>query len=206
MPTPDPRPLVPRKKMAATNSNYRTDDPEAPLYCANHPNEETYVRCSRCEKPICAKCRVRTPVGFRCYDCAQMQVLPTYDVSTDFYAKAIVAGFAAAGLVGLLMGLFPAFEFWTALIMGIAVPEAITRTANMKRGPGLQMMAVGAVLFGFAISRVVLNIYPNLIPLGGINLQYPSGIDILDSLPFYLTQYSILWLAMSLFLAYRRLQ
>ena len=51
-------------------------DPETPLYCANHPNEETYVRCSRCEKPICARCRVRTPVGFRCFDCANLQVLP----------------------------------------------------------------------------------------------------------------------------------
>jgi hypothetical protein len=190
--------------MASTD--FTTEDPEAPLYCANHPNEETYVRCSRCEKPICARCRVRTPVGFRCFDCANLQVLPTYAVSADFYLKSAILGFAVAGLAGVLMGLFPAFEFWAALLMGIVIPEAVTRGANMKRGPGLQMVAVAAVLFGFAVSRVVLNVFPDLIPLGDINVQYFSGIGVLDSLPFYLTQYSILWLALSLFLAHRRLQ
>ena len=166
-----------------------TQDPEVPLYCANHPNEETYVRCSRCEKPICARCRVRTPVGFRCFDCARLQVLPTYAVSADYYARAAVFGFAAAAVAGALMGLFPAFEFWAALLMGIAIPEGVAFGANQKRGPGLQMVAIAAVVFGFALSRVVLIAFP-----------------LLDSLPGHITQYTILWLALALFLAYRRLQ
>ena len=183
-----------------------TQDPEAPLYCANHPNEETYVRCSRCEKPICARCRVRTPVGFRCFDCANLQVLPTYAVSADYYAKAAVFGFAAAAIAGALMGLFPAFEFWAALLMGIAVPEGVAFGANQKRGPGLQMIGMAAVVFGFALSRVVLIAFPLLIPLGYINRPSESGIPLLDSLPGHITQYTILWLALALFLAYRRLQ
>jgi hypothetical protein len=187
-------------------STQDAQDPEAPLYCVNHPNEETYVRCSRCEKPICARCRVRTPVGFRCFDCANMQVLPMYAVGADYYVKAAVFGFAAAGAAGVLMGLFPAFEFWAALIMGIAVPEAVAVAANQKRGPGLQMVAVAAVVFGFALSRVVLNAFPLLIPLGFINVPSGSGISLLESLPFYVTQYTILWLALALFLAYRRLR
>jgi hypothetical protein len=177
-----------------------------PLYCANHPNEETYVRCSRCEKPICARCRVRTPVGFRCFDCANLQVLPTYAVSADYYLKAALFGFAAAGAAGVLMGLFPAFEFWAALIMGIAVPEAVAVAANQKRGPGLQMVAMAAVVFGFALSRVVLSAFPLLIPLGGINFPGRSGISFLDNLPGHITQYTILWLALALFLSHRRLQ
>ena len=183
-----------------------TQNPEAPLYCANHPNEETYVRCSRCEKPICARCRVRTPVGFRCFDCANMQVLPTYAVSTDYYLKAVVFGFGVAGIVGVLMGLFPAFEFWVALLMGIAVPEAVAFASNQKRGPGLQMVGVAAVVFGFALSRVVLMTFPLLFPLGGINVPSGSDIPFLNGLPFYITQYTLLWLALSIFLAYRRLQ
>src|SRR6266498_1182403 len=92
----------------------RNENPEAPMYCANQPKVETYLRCGKCGKPICAKCRVSTPVGFRCYDCANIQVLPTYAVSTDYYLKAGAAGFAVAAVVGTLMGLFPAFEFWAA--------------------------------------------------------------------------------------------
>ena len=38
----------------------------APTYCANHPGVETSLRCNKCGKPICAKCAVRTPTGYRC--------------------------------------------------------------------------------------------------------------------------------------------
>src|SRR5437868_15422349 len=94
-----------------STSNYPTfeaSDSEGPMYCAKHPTVETYLRCGKCGKPICAKCRVSTPVGFRCFDCAQIQVLPTYAISTDYYLKAAAAGLAAASAVGVLMGLFPA--------------------------------------------------------------------------------------------------
>src|SRR5438477_9988324 len=110
-----------------STTDYSTEDrqdPEAPLYCANHPNEETYVRCSRCEKPICTRCRVMTPVGFRCYDCANLQTLPAYAVSADYYLKSALMGLVVAGAAGALMGLLPAFEFWAALIVGIGVDEA----------------------------------------------------------------------------------
>jgi hypothetical protein len=183
------------------------------MYCANHPGVETYLRCAKCEKPICAKCRVSTPVGFRCFECARLQVLPTYAISSDFYLKAGVAGFAAALATGALMGIFPAFEFWAALVMGVIVPEAVTAAANQKRGPGLQALAMSAVLFGFIVSRLVVHYFPSLIPLGGINrievitLFSQGGLfGPLARDPFYITQYSVIWLALALFLARRRLQ
>jgi hypothetical protein len=191
--------------MSSTDQDTQfTYDPETPMYCANHPNVETYLRCGKCGKPICAKCRVRTPVGYRCFECANLQVLPTYAVSSDFYLKAGVAGLAVGAVTGVLMGLFPGFEFWAALLVGIAVPEAVATGSNQKRSPGLQGVAVAAVVFAFVVSRVVINAFPGLIPIGWMGVSY-SGIGLLDSLPFYLTQYSILWLAMALFLAYRRL-
>ena len=170
---------------------------EEPMRCFKHPNEETYLRCGRCERPICAKCRVHTPVGFRCFECANLQVLPTYAISSEFYVKAAMSGLVVAGAAGVLMAFFPDFEFWAALIMGIAVPEAISLAANQKRGPGLQMVAVGSVLFGFIISRVLMET---------LHTTQLTFIPLLDALPFYLTQYSILWIAMAIFLAYRRLQ
>jgi hypothetical protein len=186
--------------------DFPASDTEAPLYCANHPAVETYLRCGKCGKPVCAKCRVSTPAGIRCFECANLQVLPTYAVSGDYYLKAALAGFAAAALLGALMGLFPGFEFWVALAMGIAVPEAVSAAANQKRGPGLQMVGMAAVVFGFALSRLVLRSFPDLFPLGGVNVASPSGIPLLDRLPFYVTQYTILWLALALFLTNRRLR
>ena len=189
-----------------TSLDFTQYDPEVPLYCANHPDTETFLRCGKCEKPICARCRVSTPVGFRCYECANLKVLPTYAISTDYYLKAALAGGLAAAIAGVLMGLFPAFQFWAALLMGIAVPESIAIAANQKRGPGLRAVAMIAIVFGFLLSGLVLHVTIGLIPLGGLNYPYPSGIPLLDQLPFYITQYTILWLAMALLLAYQRLR
>ena len=46
------------------------------------------------------------------------------------------------------VGLLPGFDFWAALIMGIVVGEGVSWAANMKRGPGLQMVGLAAVARG----------------------------------------------------------
>ncbi len=43
------------------------------LYCANHPETETYLRCNKCGKPICLKCAELTEVGYRCKECIREQ-------------------------------------------------------------------------------------------------------------------------------------
>ncbi len=191
--------------MAATDfSNY---DPEVPMYCANHPDVQTYLRCGKCGKPICARCRVSTPVGFRCYQCANLQVLPTYAVSTDYYVKSSIAGLLAAAITGVLMGVFPAFEFWFALAMGIGVPEVVAAAANQKRGPGLRAVAIFSIAFGFILSRVVLRWqWWAYLPLGGVNIPLHGGISFLEDIPFFINQYTILWSLMAILLAYQRLK
>jgi membrane associated rhomboid family serine protease len=38
--------------------------------CYRHPDRETGVRCTRCERPICPECMVSASVGFQCPECA----------------------------------------------------------------------------------------------------------------------------------------
>lgn len=38
--------------------------------CYRHPDRETRVACSRCERPICPECMTPSPVGMRCPECA----------------------------------------------------------------------------------------------------------------------------------------
>ncbi|HWH45231.1 MAG TPA: rhomboid family intramembrane serine protease [Thermoleophilaceae bacterium] len=39
-------------------------------HCYRHPDRETGVACSRCERPICPDCMTTTSVGMRCPECA----------------------------------------------------------------------------------------------------------------------------------------
>src|SRR3990172_382923 len=85
------------------------------LYCVNHPDVETTLRCNRCEKPICSKCAILTPTGYRCKECVrgQQKVFETafwYDYVFGFITAAILSGLASVGI-----WLLP-FQFLTIFI------------------------------------------------------------------------------------------
>jgi membrane associated rhomboid family serine protease len=47
------------------------DGPGAPApVCPRHPDRESYVRCQRCEQPVCVQCQRAAAVGVQCVDCA----------------------------------------------------------------------------------------------------------------------------------------
>lgn len=124
--------------------------------CSYHPNVETRLRCSRCGKPICPRCGVRTPVGLRCPECAGVRGLPTYATSAPTLGRAVVAGLAVALPLGLLFGLAPDWQFYLALALGFGTAEAMAKAANQKRGRDLQLVAMAAVALGLLVGRAVL--------------------------------------------------
>lgn len=125
--------------------------------CATHPNVQTSLRCGKCEKPICPKCLVMTPVGARCKECANVRRLPTYRLSGADYLKAAGTSLGMGLGVGLVWGLIewllPSFLFSILLAFGAGwlIAEVVGRSVNRKRGTWLSILAGLSVLFAYAI-------------------------------------------------------
>ena len=74
--------------------------------CYRHPNRETGVRCSNCERPICTDCMTSTPVGMRCPECArQRQSARTMrSTTTEPVLTYVLIGINVAVALGALLG------------------------------------------------------------------------------------------------------
>ncbi len=141
----------------------------AALRCANHPNVETHLRCSRCGKPICVKCVIQTPVGGRCRPCANLKKAPILVVSPARYAKAAAFGLGAALIGGVIWGsLGGAFglSFLLLFLLGYVVGEAVSRGADGRISRGLAAMAGAYTLLAVLVGRVgiVLMSMPSQVP------------------------------------------
>lgn len=128
------------------------DEPQ----CTYHPSVRTRLRCSKCGTPICPRCAVETPVGFRCPDCAAVRGLPTYRTSAGSIVKSVAVGLAAALAAGVVWGYFPDWKFYTALLLGFGVAEGMAWATNDKRGADLQAIGMVCVLLGLLVSRLVM--------------------------------------------------
>ncbi len=124
--------------------------------CTYHPNVLTRLRCSKCGTPICPRCAVETPVGFRCPDCAAVRGLPTYQTSGTALIKSISIGLVVGVGIGVIWGFFPDWSFYLSLALGFGVAEGMAWGANYKRGSDLQVAAIGCVILGLVVARIVI--------------------------------------------------
>jgi len=165
------------------------------MKCAYHPDVETNLRCGKCDKPICPKCMVQTPVGARCPDCAKLYKLPTYRVSTKYYLIAVGTALGMAIVCGIAWGVVRAFvslTFFNLLLnllltagVGYAIGEVVSLSVNRKRGTGLAAIGGVALVISYLVS-IPFNLF----------LNFGAGFHLLD----------LLALALGIFVAVMRLR
>jgi hypothetical protein len=139
-------------------------DPTSPVYCANHPTVETTLRCNKCGKPICARCAVRTPTGYRCKECVRGQQ-KTFETAEwiDF-----LLGFGTAGVLGfvasLLALLVSGFSFigWFLIVVGaptagMIIAEGVRQVTRKHRSRSLFITVAAAVVLA-ALPVIIFNL------------------------------------------------
>ncbi|GAA1663492.1 rhomboid family intramembrane serine protease [Glycomyces endophyticus] len=84
-----------------------SEEQSAPV-CYRHRNRQTYLRCVRCDKPICADCRIDAPVGFQCPDCVAEGRRTMRKTRSSFGggARAGAAGTVTKVLIGANVAVF----------------------------------------------------------------------------------------------------
>ncbi len=125
------------------------------LYCYVHPTRETSLRCNNCDRPICAQCAVRTPIGYRCRECVkgQQKAFNTsewYDHLSGFIVAALLSAIAAF-LVTLIGGIgFFGFIliFLGSPTAGVVIAESVRAVTRKRRSRSLFMTVAAGVIVG----------------------------------------------------------
>jgi len=166
------------------------DDPDT-LFCANHPNTETLLRCNKCGKPICMKCAVQTPVGYRCTECIHQQQNVYFNAGSSDNFIALAVGFVvsaiAAPLAGMLLGGFGFFGLIIAFIAGSGagslLAQIIRRSVGRRRGRQLPLFALIGIISGVLIGSVAFLFITGYFPLFDITTLLFTGLAIAAAYP-----------------------
>jgi len=143
----------------------------APITCANHPDVETSLRCNQCNKPICPKCAVHTPTGYRCRECMRGHQ-KVFNTSSwpDYVVGFLVGGIlsALASLLVVLVSGITGFFAWfiiaaVAPSTAIGIAEALRFVTRKHRSRSLFLSILAAVVVGalpvFLFQLFTLNIW-----------------------------------------------
>ncbi|GAA4233582.1 membrane associated rhomboid family serine protease [Streptosporangium album] len=82
-----------------------SDTAAAPT-CYRHPGRETYVRCQRCDRPICPDCMRDASVGFQCPECVAQGNKTVRQARSVFGGSVIAKPYVTWTLLGVNVVMF----------------------------------------------------------------------------------------------------
>jgi len=151
--------------------------------CAKHPKVMTFVRCGRCDTPICVNCMVDSPVGKKCRDCARAR---THVQESS--AAQVLGAFALATLIAVPaawgMKVIPIF-YIVPFLYGWVVSEAALVGGKRSRSTAVQVVTGLAGLLGGFIGFSIGNTPPPgdvLPPVWQMFMGFPLVMTVLGTI------------------------
>ena len=145
-----------------------------PQVCTFHPKRETLLRCNRCDRPICIKCAIHTPTGYRCPDCIRSQ--QKIFVTTKWFDHIIAAVLTAViTFVASLLSFLGFYALFIALGAGFAAVWLVKKAIQNRRSPMLKYVMSGTAL--------IVSLIPTLL----------SIVQQFQALGYVFDYYSLIW-------------
>ena len=120
-----------------------------PLYCVNHHGAETYLRCNKCDQPICPKCAVQTAVGYRCRSCINAQQKIFYaDFRPIYYVVVALVALPLSLVAGILIPMIGWFTTFLAPMVGVGIAEISRLAIRRRRGKYVWVIVCGSIIIG----------------------------------------------------------
>jgi membrane associated rhomboid family serine protease len=115
--------------------------------CYRHPERETWIRCARCDRPICPDCMTEAAVGFQCPECVaagRAAVRPARSVlGGRLDVRAGVVTYSLMGICLVLYGLNLLFSWTGGPDLRVELGVVGIGVTNGAGGPELVGVAAG---------------------------------------------------------------
>ena len=162
------------------------------MYCANHPAVETYLRCNKCNKPICLQCAVQTPVGYRCKECVRSQQDVYFNAATgdNFIALAVAFGVVtvATPIVGFFLAVSGFFSWIIAFLAGSAagslLAQVVRAAVKRRRSRTMRWFALAGIILGVLAGSLIAIIFLGFNPLRVLAVWIFLALAVASALPF----------------------
>ena len=125
------------------------------FYCINHPQVETRLRCSKCGNPICPKCAVQTPVGFRCPQCVRSQQAIFYTVTPLDYGISVVVGLVISIIAAFILSRVGIFlVLILGPVAGGVIAEVVRWAIRRRRGRWIWLVVGSCIVVGALVAAL----------------------------------------------------
>ncbi|NCC32207.1 MAG: hypothetical protein EOM24_09310 [Chloroflexia bacterium] len=159
--------------LETTPTDTATPDEVATLFCYNHPDRETGLRCTNCNQPICSECATPAIVGQLCPTCLKIRRPVNYQVSEVNLlvagATALIYSLAISFVAVQLLGMVGFFGFLLAFFLGPLAGNLLVRLSDRftkgKRGK-LMQVALGICYTLGAVPWLGISLIFGVLPLG----------------------------------------
>jgi hypothetical protein len=132
----------------ATAGVEATEVDDDALHCYRHPDRETRLRCRTCDRPICSKCAIQTPVGFRCPEDGKPKNDPFTTFKPQQLVLAVLVAIGGGTIAGIIANQVGFFSIVISFFAGAFIVEAEDRVVGLKRGPRIIGIVMAGILAG----------------------------------------------------------